>query len=69
MRISSTLKVAGLAGLAMLAACKQGDTPAAAPVIPDIALPDLSLKTLQDVTKELSSDAFEGRSPGTAGEE
>ncbi|WP_411338589.1 M28 family metallopeptidase [Sphingopyxis sp. J-6] len=69
MRISSTLKVAGLAGLAMLAACKQGDTPAAAPVIPDIALPDLSLTTLQDVTKELSSDAFEGRSPGTAGEE
>ncbi|ALJ13319.1 M28 family metallopeptidase [Sphingopyxis macrogoltabida] len=69
MRISSTLKVAGLASLAMLAACKQGDTPAAAPVIPDIALPDLSLTTLQDVTKELSSDAFEGRSPGTAGEE
>lgn len=69
MRISSTLKVAGLAGLAMLAACKQGDTPTAAPVIPDIALPDLSLTTLQDVTKELSSDAFEGRSPGTAGEE
>ena len=29
----------------------------------------LSLETLKDVTRTLSSDAFEGREPGTAGEE
>ncbi len=31
--------------------------------------PVISEQTLKDVTKELSSDAFEGRAPGTAGEE
>ncbi|WP_447762141.1 M28 family metallopeptidase [Sphingopyxis panaciterrae] len=69
MRISSTLKVAGLAGLAMLAACKQSETSPTAPSLPDVQLPELSLTTLQEVTKELSSDAYEGRAPGTAGEE
>ncbi|MEH3047378.1 M28 family metallopeptidase [Sphingomonas adhaesiva] len=39
-------------------------TPAAAQTAPAI-----SEQTLKDVTKELSSDAFEGRAPGTAGEE
>lgn len=37
--------------------------------LPDVQFPDLSLQTLQDVTRELSSDAYEGRAPGTAGEE
>jgi len=31
--------------------------------------PSISLETLQRVTRELSSDAYEGRAPGTAGEE
>lgn len=55
-----------LACLALLAAT--GCKPAASE-LPDVHIPDLSLKTLQDVTKELSSDSFEGRAPGTVGEE
>ncbi|WP_287941654.1 M28 family metallopeptidase [Sphingopyxis sp.] len=38
-------------------------------VLPDVQFPELSLQTLQDVTRELSSDAYEGRAPGTKGEE
>src|SRR3546814_442329 len=34
-----------------------------------VEIPELSLATLQEVTKELSSDAYEGRAPGTPGEE
>lgn len=58
-----------LACLALITAagCKPGATEKAA--LPDVQIPDLSLATLQGVTKELSSDAFEGRAPGTAGEE
>jgi Zn-dependent M28 family amino/carboxypeptidase len=48
----------------MLAACSSG--PAA---IPDVAVPEVSLQTMQDVTALLASDAFEGRAPGTPGEE
>ncbi|TXS95772.1 M28 family peptidase [Parahaliea maris] len=33
------------------------------------AAPALSLDTMKNVTRELSSDAFEGRAPGSAGEE
>ena len=33
------------------------------------ATPDISLTTMKDVTRTLSSDAFEGREPGTRGEE
>ncbi|BBB12267.1 M28 family metallopeptidase [Sphingopyxis sp. FD7] len=71
MLIPPPLKVAGLAALALLAACN-GNTEAqkiTAASIPDVEIPDLSLATLQEVTKELSSDAYEGRAPGTAGEE
>lgn len=57
-----------LACLAMLAAA--GCKPAASSqtALPDVQVPDLSLGTLQDVTKELSSDSYEGRAPGTVGE-
>ena len=34
-----------------------------------MAQPDISLDTLKQVTRTLSSDAFEGREPGTPGEE
>lgn len=35
--------------------------------VPDI--PEISLETMREVTRVLSSDEFEGRAPGTAGEE
>ena len=42
-------------------------------VVPTIAAPvgapRISVDTLRDVTTQLSSDAFEGRAPGTAGEQ
>ena len=37
--------------------------------VPAVNVPTISVQTLRDVTRTLSSDAFEGRSPGTAGEE
>ncbi|MBA17973.1 MAG: peptidase M28 [Sphingomonas sp.] len=46
-----------------LAACTTGDKPET------VTAPEISLQTLKDVTKTLSSDAFEGRAPGSAGEE
>jgi Zn-dependent M28 family amino/carboxypeptidase len=61
---------AAFAVLLSVAACNGADktaTPTAA--LPDVPMPELSLATLQEVTKELSSDAYEGRAPGTPGEE
>jgi|TARA_R100000501_G_scaffold17911_1_gene34560 Zn-dependent M28 family amino/carboxypeptidase len=43
----------------------QPDAGTAAPT----AAPDLSEQTMKDVTRQLASDEFEGRAPGTAGEE
>ena len=61
---------AALAVLLTVAACNASDkTATSAAAIPDVEIPELSLATLQEVTKELSSDAYEGRAPGTAGEE
>lgn len=61
---------AALAVLLTVAACNTSDKAAtSATAIPDIQIPELSLATLQAVTKELSSDAYEGRAPGTPGEE
>ncbi len=37
--------------------------------IPDVAPGDLSIETMKEVTRSLSSDEFEGRRPGTAGED
>jgi len=37
--------------------------------LPEVEVPELSEATMKDITKTLSSDAFEGRAPGTAGEE
>jgi Zn-dependent M28 family amino/carboxypeptidase len=51
-----------------LAACKGADTPEAS-ALPEVTVPALSEATMKDVTKELSSDAYEGRSPGSAGEQ
>jgi Zn-dependent M28 family amino/carboxypeptidase len=51
-----------------LGACKKIDGPDAS-ALPNVDVPELSEETMKGVTKELSSDAFEGRAPGTAGEE
>ncbi|QTD55953.1 M28 family metallopeptidase [Parasphingorhabdus cellanae] len=37
--------------------------------LPEVAAPELSLDTMRDITKELSLDSYEGRAPGTVGEE
>jgi len=37
--------------------------------IPTVAAPQISAETLKTVTRDLSSDAFEGRGPATAGED
>ena len=60
---------AAFAVLLSVAACGGADKAATAVALPDVQFPDLSLQTLQDVTRELSSDAYEGRAPGTVGEE
>lgn len=59
---------AALAVLLTVGACN-ADKAASTAALPDVQFPQLSLQTLQDVTKELSSDAYEGRAPGTVGEE
>lgn len=53
----------------LLAGCTGTDAAGDTAAIPDVAVPDMSLKTMQDVVGQLASDAFEGRAPGTAGEE
>ena len=63
---------AGLAAALALAGCE--DMLASKPGmdamdLPDVAAGELSESTMKDVTRILSSDAFEGRMPGTAGEE
>ena len=70
--LRSPRSAVAFAALLSLAACGGGDkaaSDAAVTAIPDVQIPALSLKTLQDVTKELSSDAYEGRAPGTEGED
>ncbi len=69
--LRSPRSAAAFAVLLSLAACggDKAASDAAATAIPDVQIPELSLATLQEVTKELSSDAYEGRAPGTPGEE
>ena len=61
-----------VAGVLALSACDSlpaiGGASAALD-IPDIEAVDISEATMKDVTRALSSDAFEGRMPGTPGEE
>lgn len=68
--LRSSRTAAAFAVLLSVAACNGADkTAGPAAALPDVQIPELSLSTLQEVTKELSSDAYEGRAPGTAGEE
>ncbi|MEE9434228.1 MAG: M28 family metallopeptidase [Sphingorhabdus sp.] len=50
-----------------LGACKKAETIDASS-LPEVTVPELSEATMKEVTKTLSSDEFEGRSPGSAGE-
>jgi Zn-dependent M28 family amino/carboxypeptidase len=51
-----------------LAACA-ATPPASTGAIPDVARGDISIETMKDVTRQLSTDEFDGRFPGTPGEE
>ena len=61
--------VAALAALSACAAPESGPPAAAEAPPPSARAPGISAETLEEVTRTLSSDAFEGRAPGTAGEE
>jgi Zn-dependent M28 family amino/carboxypeptidase len=58
-----------IAGAAVVAGCTGLAPPDAGLDIPVIAAGDVAATTMQDVTRTLSSDAFEGRMPGTPGED
>ncbi len=51
-----------------LSACKKVEDTPAAVAAPEMTVPALSEATMKDVTKELSLDSYEGRSPGSPGE-
>ncbi len=67
------LTFALLSALALTSGCKMVDNEAAksidASLLPEITVPELSEQVMKDVTKELSLDSYEGRAPGSAGEE
>ncbi len=52
-----------------LAACNMSGTADGPLDIPDVEPGDISEATMVDITRTLSSDEFDGRMPGTAGEE
>ena len=56
----------------LLAACAAGPGPESGGTaildIPEVAPADVSTETMKEVTRELSSDPYEGRFPGSAGE-
>ena len=70
MRILTLALVSALA----LTACKKADEKVDAPAVEtaissELTVPELSEATMKEVTKELSLDSYEGRAPGSAGEE
>lgn len=66
-----TLKIAAAIVLPtlLLSACTAAEDNSADLAIPQVESPEISVDTMKDITRELSTDAFEGRAPGTAGEE
>lgn len=64
------LSLALVSVLALTAAC-QKDASLDVPVdaLPQVTVPALSEATMKDVTRELSLDSYEGRAPGSVGEE
>ena len=64
------LTLALVSALALTSACKKVDSPAVeTSSLPQVEVPALSEQTMKDVVKELSLDSYEGRAPGSAGEE
>ena len=57
------------ASLLSLSACADEQVDAGIAPVPPASAPELSLETMKDITRELSSDEFAGRAPGTVGEE
>ena len=55
--------------LALTSACQKADMPGVEiAALPQVDVPALSEQTMKEVTRELSLDSYEGRSPGSAGE-
>ncbi|MFN3621114.1 M28 family metallopeptidase [Sphingorhabdus sp.] len=64
------LSLALISTLALTSACQKAESPVAeVSAFPEIEVPALSEQTMKDVTRELSLDTYEGRAPGSAGEE
>jgi Zn-dependent M28 family amino/carboxypeptidase len=64
------LSLALISALTLTSACQKAASPDMdTAALPQIEVPALSEKTMQDVTRELSLDTYEGRAPGSVGEE
>ena len=64
------LSLALISALTLTSACQKAASPDMdTAALPKVEVPALSEKTMQDVTRELSLDAYEGRAPGSIGEE
>ena len=64
------LSLALVSVLALTTACqKDASLDFAVDALPQVTVPALSEATMKDVTRELSLDSYEGRAPGSVGEE
>ena len=64
------LSLALVSVLALTTACqKDASLDVAVDALPQVEVPALSEATMKDVTRELSLDSYEGRAPGSVGEE
>jgi len=64
------LSLALVSVLALTSACKKdASLDVAVDALPQVEVPALSEATMKDVTRELSLDSYEGRAPGSVGEE
>jgi Zn-dependent M28 family amino/carboxypeptidase len=62
-----TISLALISTLALIGCQKVSTTQRAA--MPEVTVPAINEATMKDITKALSADSFEGRAPGSAGEE
>jgi hypothetical protein len=63
------LRIAAACAALLLSACAMNQQAGVAPLdLPEVQPGDISVDTLRDVTRTLSSDRFDGRMPGTEGE-
>jgi len=63
------IRILAAAGALLLSACAANQQASIAPLdLPEVRPGEISINTLRDVTRELSSDRFDGRMPGTEGE-